>query len=134
MRFPEQYRVTPALQQKRRDLKIPAQFVTTSDTSPDYGLFLLPRMGKQVGTYYRVVASRSPEQQWEHASVTLIDQQRCPTWAEMCYVKELFWEAEDAVAQFHPPRSEYVNLHPFCLHLWRPLAATLPRPPQILVG
>lgn len=21
--------------------------------------------------------------------------------------------------QFHPPKSEYVNLHPFCLHMWK---------------
>ena len=54
---------------------------------------------------------------WEHVSVSLVD--RCPTWQEMCFVKSLFWGDDDLVVQFHPPESEYVNSHPFCLHLWR---------------
>ena len=37
----------------------------------------------------------------------------------MGHVKDLFWGEEDAVLQLHPPKSEYVNNHPFCLHLWR---------------
>lgn len=59
---------------------------------------------------------------------------RCPTWDEMCAVKDLFWTEEDAVVQFHPPRSDYVNNHPFCLHLWKPSEGTLLLPPSILVG
>lgn len=69
---------------------------------------------------------------WEHVSVSLPD--RCPTWAEMCRIKELFWDDEDTVVQFHPPRSQYVNNHLYCLHLWRPLHAAIPLPPSILVG
>lgn len=52
----------------------------------------------------------------------------------MCYVKSLFWEDEDAVFQIHPPKSEYVNEHPYCLHLWRPVDVVMPRPPYITVG
>lgn len=69
---------------------------------------------------------------WEHVSVSLPN--RCPTWEEMCKVKDLFWSAEDCVIQFHPPRSEYVNNHPYCLHLWRPVGQQLITPPSILVG
>lgn len=69
---------------------------------------------------------------WEHVSVSLPD--RCPTWAEMAHVKSLFWSEDDCVVQFHPPRSEYVNNHPYCLHLWRCVGAPLPMPPSILVG
>lgn len=70
---------------------------------------------------------------WEHVSVSRKD--RCPTWEEMCIVKELFWtEPEDYVIQYHPPRSDYVNLHEYCLHLWRPIGIALPRPPSMLVG
>lgn len=72
---------------------------------------------------------------WEHVSVALpMAVKRCPTWEEMCLVKELFWDPEDAVWQLHPPRSEYVNCHPYCLHLWRPVSVELPRPPAALVG
>ena len=69
---------------------------------------------------------------WEHVSVSRRD--RCPTWDEMCLVKALFWDEEDCVIQYHPPRSEYVNNHPNCLHLWRPIGVSLPMPPSIMVG
>jgi hypothetical protein len=71
-------------------------------------------------------------ERWEHVSVSLPD--RCPTWEEMARVKALFWEAADCVVQFHPPESEYVNHHPFCLHLWRPIGEQIKTPPAILVG
>ena len=35
--------------------------------------------------------------------------------------KALFWDEDDCVIQYHPPRSEYVNNHQNCLHLWRPI-------------
>lgn len=69
---------------------------------------------------------------WEHVSVSLAT--RCPTWDEMCRVKALFWDEGDCVVQFHPPASEYVNNHPFCLHLWRSIDRTFPMPPSVLVG
>jgi hypothetical protein len=73
---------------------------------------------------------------WEHVSVHAYRrggaQQRTPTWREMCAVKDLFWDGEDVVMQLHPRRSEYVNLHPCTLHLWR--HARIPTPPPILVG
>lgn len=55
---------------------------------------------------------------WEHVSVSCED--RCPTWEEMQRVKELFWRDDETVIQFHPPKSEYVNHHQYCLHLWKP--------------
>lgn len=69
---------------------------------------------------------------WEHVSIST--QRRPPNWREMCFVKDLFWEPEECVIQFHPPQSEYVNNHPFCLHLWMPTKHQLPMPPSILVG
>lgn len=78
----------------------------------------------------RVIASDGMG--WEHVSVSRQD--RCPTWDEMCQVKSLFWSDDDCVVQYHPPRSDYVNNHAFCLHMWRCIDADLPRPPSILVG
>lgn len=69
---------------------------------------------------------------WEHVSVSRPD--RCPTWAEMCKVKELFWDPEDCVMQLHPPRSQWISNHPYCLHMWRPLHSSIPQPPSIMVG
>jgi hypothetical protein len=69
---------------------------------------------------------------WEHVSVSLPN--RCPTWDEMCFIKSVFWDDTDCVVQYHPPASEYVNCHPFCLHLWRPVGMDFPMPPSIMVG
>jgi hypothetical protein len=53
----------------------------------------------------------------------------------MCAVKDLFWNDEDVVVQFHPAKSTYVNNHPGCLHLWRCTdGREFPTPPEILVG
>jgi hypothetical protein len=69
---------------------------------------------------------------WEHVSVSL--QKRPPNWQEMCFIKDMFWGEDETVVQYHPPKSDYVNQHPHCLHLWRLLKAEVPRPPAILVG
>jgi len=53
----------------------------------------------------------------EHVSVSLA--RRCPTWDEMCMIKDIFWNDDECVIQFHPPKSQYVNVHPYCLHMWR---------------
>jgi len=36
--------------------------------------------------------------------------------------------------QLHPPRSKWINNHPYCLHLWRPTKQEIPLPPEIAVG
>lgn len=69
---------------------------------------------------------------WEHVSVSC--QNRMPNWPEMCFIKDLFWDSEDCVVQYHPPGSKYVNYHPLVLHLWRPVGKELPLPDPILVG
>lgn len=64
------------------------------------------------------VAFSSDEGGLEHVSVSLRD--RTPTWEEMCVVKDIFWKDEERCIQIHPKKSEYVNIHSHCLHIWRP--------------
>lgn len=71
---------------------------------------------------------------WEHVSVSIPLAKRCPTWEEMCEVKSIFWSDDDCVIQFHPPKEDYVSLHNYCLHLWRPTDVEFPRPIKIMVG
>lgn len=92
------------------------------------GGFFLPTRPSQ--TPLKVIASDGDG--WEHVSVSL--PMRCPTWDEMCKVKALFWDDEDAVMQLHPPRSTWVNNHQYCLHLWRPMLTPVPLPPTYMVG
>lgn len=69
---------------------------------------------------------------WEHVSVSLPN--RCPTWEEMCFIKDLFWDEDETVIQFHPPKKNYVNEHKFCLHLWKPTHFEQRLPPVFTVG
>ncbi len=58
-----------------------------------------------------------PQVRWLHASASFVD--RCPSWEDMSEVKESFFGAETYAVQLHPPRSQWVNAHPYTLHLWR---------------
>lgn len=69
---------------------------------------------------------------WDHVSVSLAN--RCPTWEEMEYVKHIFFREGETAMQLHVPVSDHINCHPYCLHLWRPQNAEIPRPPAIMVG
>lgn len=69
---------------------------------------------------------------WEHLSVST--KRRCPTWDEMGYFKDIFWKPEECCVQYYPRKSQYVNNHPNCLHIWRPLKENVPEPPTILLG
>lgn len=88
------------------------------------------------GAELKIIASegdyRDIDEGWEHVSVSV--RNRCPNWPEMSFVKRLFWGPEETVVQFHPPESEYVNNHPFCLHLFRDGVNGHRLPPIILVG
>ena len=79
---------------------------------------------------FTVIAS--DQMGWEHVSVSL--PLRCPTWEEMCFIKSLFWDQDDCVIQYHPSEKDYVNNHPHCLHLWRPIGQEIPTPPSFMVG
>jgi hypothetical protein len=68
---------------------------------------------------------------WEHVSVSL--KTRTPNWQEMTFIKRLFWEPADCVVEFHPPDADYVNMHPFTLHMWRWTGGKFPMPPKICV-
>ena len=68
----------------------------------------------------RIISSGSnhaASEGWEHVSVSCFN--RCPNWGEMCQVKEMFWQDDETVAQFHPAKNDYIKAHRYCLHLWR---------------
>lgn len=72
---------------------------------------------------------------WEHVSVSFGQiASRCPTWEEMCYVKNIFFKSSESVIQFHPAKQDNISYHDYCLHLWRPCDGVFPMPPAICVG
>jgi hypothetical protein len=103
-----------------------------SRSGKDYGAF---RIQGPCGCELVIMSSGTDSKfGWEHVSVSI--NRRMPNWTEMCFVKDLFWDEEETVMQLHPPKSAYVNLHPYCLHLWRPIgdAGCIPLPDPVLVG
>lgn len=68
---------------------------------------------------------------WEHVSASY--RKRCPTWDEMCRIKDIFFYPDEVAVQYHPRKSEYVNKHPFCLHIWRKCGQDFETPPTVLV-
>lgn len=89
------------------------------------GLFIFNKNGKKL----RAVIS--DELGWDHVSVST--KTRVPTWKEMCWIKDLFFDDEETVVQYHPKKSAYVNDHPYTLHLWRNQATGHDLPPTIMV-
>jgi hypothetical protein len=110
----------------------------SDDTHGNQGMFVYPIRPKVSAV---IIADEGLSTGWEHVSVHVRQMnkrgrliERTPTWDEMCAIKDLFWDAEDTVVQYHPPKSEYVNNHSHVLHLWRSETVEIPRPPAELVG
>lgn len=70
----------------------------------------------------------SSEDGWEHVSVS--HSNRCPTWDEMCMAKDVFWRDDEACYELHPVREVYINMHKYCLHIWRPKDGKMILPPD----
>lgn len=93
------------------------------------GVFRVPVGGRM----FNVVASNGGG--LEHVSVSKANRKRtkAPTWEEMCEIKLMFFQGNETVVEYHPAKADYVNLHPLCLHLWRPTVMHMPKPPKIFV-
>ena len=71
---------------------------------------------------------------WNHVSVCPEKKRIIPSWDDMCLIKEICWNDDEAVIQIHPPKEEYVNNMPNCLHLWQCAYKEMVLPPSCLVG
>lgn len=108
-----------------RGADVIAFFGSTGDE--ETGFFMIPsKIDRQPLT---VIASRGDG--WDHVSVSR--RTRVPNWDEMSQIHALFFPGEEAM-QLHVPASDHINVHPYCLHLWRPIHEAVPRPPSWMVG
>ncbi len=62
------------------------------------------------------VCREADGRRWVHLSTSF--RRRLPTWEEMRVAKNLFLGREVTALQVLPRESEYVNVHPYTLHLW----------------
>ena len=69
---------------------------------------------------------------WDHVSVSRSN--RCPNWPEMEHIQRMFFKDDEDAMQLHVPIDEHLNMHPHCLHLWRPQTEAIPRPPAWMVA
>lgn len=121
MKTPESFRV-----------QRPPKYV--SNPGDGFGAFIVPAHKAPGRRELHIIACDGLDTGWDHVSVSLDNcKSKTPTWEEMCFVKDLFFEPEDCVVQFHPPQSKYVNHHHGVLHLWRQISGTFPLPPKICV-
>lgn len=95
------------------------------------GFFRIPYRGILLTVIASDGADEVEGEHWEHVSVSTAN--RPPTWEEMCFVKDLFWREDEMVIQYHPAKKDYINCHPYVLHMWRPLTTTIPMPPKVMM-
>lgn len=69
---------------------------------------------------------------WEHVSVSR--KSKMPSWQDMDWVRRQFWRGDCTVMQLHVPEEEHIDLHPYCLHMWRPVGQEVPKPPHYFVA
>ena len=122
-KVPNQYRIR---KEHHRDLG-------TDNDAGNNGAFQIPIHRKTLAAFVIV----SDGMNWDHVSIHIMDKKgraSTPTWAMMCKIKDLFWDEEDCVIQYHPPKSSYINHHPHTLHLWRSHLQEVMIPPPELVG
>ena len=61
------------------------------------------------------------DEEWLHVSVSHPD--RLPTWETLVKIKNIFVGLEGEAMMFFPKQSEYVNYHPYYMHLWTFISA-----------
>jgi hypothetical protein len=121
--------------------KLEAYRVTTGffASSPDDGLngiFIIPSKPPVSPECCNLVCIASNGMGWEHVSVEVKfhpSRKRLPSWNEMSHIKDMFWESDETVLEFHPKKSDYVNVHPWVLHLWKKVGVEHELPPVELV-
>ena len=112
MKVPEKYRVLSGE-------------MATTEADGHNGLFLVPFES------FTLCVVAGDGFGWDHVSVSAMA--RVPLWAEMCWVKSLFFEDDECVVEFHQATKDYMNDNPNVLHLWRCPAIEFTMPQKICV-
>lgn len=131
-------RTTDHVEQYRRTRNTDSRFDTTVADGMN-GIFIMSYPKDSNISFFCIVSDGNEEIPWEHVSARarrLNGQgkwhERVPNWDELCFLKDLFWQPDEVVVQYHPKKENYVNIHPNVLHLWR-FKGEMPTPPTICV-
>lgn len=80
-----------------------------SKVGDNFGAF---QMSGDDGKQMRIICAPTDEL-WQHVSVSLA--RRCPTWNELCKVKNLFWEDDEVMNMFDDRKYNWFKC-PDCLN------------------
>lgn len=86
--------------------------VVSALSTPESNWFVSKQRGLSVG----VSLVKYGRHAWMHASIA--HSSRLPTWSEVRELKDRFIGADKKAVMVLPAESDYVNIHPYCLHLW----------------
>lgn len=115
--------------------KLPANLIQYRIQLPGYerlygddiqGAFMIPYMDYEI----RVISGCGDN--WDHVSVSRYHRQ--PYWAEMDWVRRLFFKSSETVLQIHPPTRLHINYHQHVLHLWRAWDVEYTLPPRWMIA
>lgn len=112
MKVPEKYRVKTG-------------FMASDESYGNNGFFSIPE--RQL----KVIASDGMG--WEHVSVSTFKGRKLPTWYDLVFVKNLFWNPDETIIQFIPKESEHRSIGEV-LHLWKKSGSEYELPPSIMVA
>ena len=111
----------------------------SDDTAGLMGSFVIPTKNPSRSLWV-ISSGPNADNGWEHVSAHIkerVSKKRVkadtPTWDEMCLLKSLFWRHDECCVQYHPPLTDYVNVHEWVLHLWKPCKANFTMPDVELV-
>jgi hypothetical protein len=99
----------------------------SEDTDGWNGQFTVPIRGE----VYLVMISDGLG--WRHLSISNVQKKLLPDWHAMARARDLFFADDSWVVQFHPPKEDHIDDHPYCLHLWESLHEPMPHPSFVLV-
>lgn len=95
------------------ELKLPETWARIQGPSGHIGAWFRRADGLQVC----VTEERHPDGvEWMHVSVAR--RSRLPSWEDVKVVRNLFLNPDAEAFQMLPPQAEYVNTHPYALHMW----------------
>lgn len=105
--------MTIRIAQAEHEAHIDSLTIPTGWVRHNYYTWMHPhkRLGVIVG-----VEIHDDGKKWIHVSVS--HQNKIPNYESLCMVKRLWVGEERKAVQVFPPKSEHVNDHLRCLHLW----------------
>lgn len=118
---------------KSNVLEFPLPDKKNYEANENFQYIILPRKNG----FYNVITTETKE--WKRVRVSLLDKyyhplDRYPKWDEMCLIKEMLFNDDEAVIEIHTNDEFKMYEKDYTIDLWRPLNKEMPLPNPDLVG